>query len=334
MSEIYYVGIDLGTSRTSIATSTGVRLTTDTVIGFAKDVIAQKRFKSNYLLGKDAIDNRLALEMVWPLADGVLQVNNENLKATTLIIQNILNAAIPDKKEGDKIFAAIGVPAKASMDNKTDLLKLSRGLLDKLLIVSEPFAVAYGLDRFDEVLIIDIGAGTADLVRICGTMPKEEDQITLITAGNYLDNEIKTAILSKYPNVQLTKQIIKRIKEKYGYVTASEKIVIKLTENGKPANYDITGLLQECCFKLTDPICGAVQKLVGGFDPEFQEKLRNNVIIAGGGSRLKGIDRAIEKGLEEYGGGDAFIIQDAEFAGAEGSLKMAIEMPSEYWEQL
>jgi rod shape-determining protein MreB len=85
---------------------------------------------------------------------------------------------------------------------------------------------------------------------------------------------------------------------------------------------------------LTDPICEAVQKLVGEFDPEFQEKLRNNVIIAGGGSRLRGIDRAVEKGLEEYGGGDAFTVQDAEFAGAEGSLKMALEMPEEYWEQL
>jgi len=334
MSETYYVGIDLGTSRTSIATSTGVRITTDTVVGFAKDIISQKRFGANYLLGKEAIDNRLALNMVWPLADGVLQVSDKNLKATKLIIQNLLKTAIPDKKKEDKIFASIGVPAQASMTNKTDLVKLSKGLLDKLLVVSEPFAVAYGLDRFDEVLIVDCGAGTVDLVRIHGSMPEEEDQLTLTTAGNYLDEIITDAILTKYPNVQLTKQIIKRIKEKFGYVTASDKVVIELTEKGKPANYDITGLLQDCCFKLTNPICEAVQQLVGEFDPEFQEKLRNNVIIAGGGSRLRGIDRAVEKGLEEYGGGDATTVQDAEFAGAEGSLKMALEMPEDYWEKL
>jgi rod shape-determining protein MreB and related proteins len=334
MSETYFCGIDLGTSRTSIATSTGIRLTTDTVVGYAKDVIAQKRFGANYLLGKDAIDNRLALRMVWPLADGVLQISDENIKSTTLIIQNIIKTAIPDKKSDDKIFASIGLPAQASMTNKTDVLRLSKGLVDKLLIVSEPFAVAYGLDRFDEVLICDVGAGTVDLVRIKGTMPEDEDQVTLTTAGNYLDTEIEKAILVKYPKVQLTKQIIKRIKEKYGYVTASEKVLIKLTENGKPADYDITGLLQDCCFKLTNPICVAVQDLVGGFDPEFQEKLRNNVIVAGGGSRLRGIDRAIEMGLQEYGGGEVITVQDAEYAGAEGSLKMALEMPEEYWEQL
>jgi len=334
MSETYYVGIDLGTSRTSIATSTGVRLTTDTVVGFAKDVISKKRFGAPYLLGKDAIDNRLALRMVWPLADGVIQVSDDNIKAVQIILNNIIDDAIPDRKTDDIIFAAVGVPAQASIGNKTDILKISKGLMNKLLIVSEPFAVAYGLDRFDEVLIVDIGAGTVDLVRIHGSIPEEDDQLTLTTAGNYLDKVITDAILAKYPNVQLTKQIIKKIKEKYGYVTVSETVKVRLTEKGKPNDYDITGLLQECCFKLTDPICEAVQKLVGEFDPEFQDRLKNNIIIAGGGSRLRGIDRAIEKGLEEYGGGDVSTVQDAEFAGAEGSLKMALEMPDEYWEKL
>jgi len=334
MSETYYVGIDLGTSRTSIATSTGVRLTTDTVVGYSKDVISKKRFGVDYLLGKDALANRLALDMVWPLADGVLQSNTRHVDSVRIIIRDILVKSIPDLKDDDKVFAAIGVPAKASMKNKTDLLKAANGLVDKLLIVSEPFAVAYGLDRFDEVLVVDIGAGTADLICIKGHLPEAEDQVTLTTAGNYLDGKITEAILSRHPNVQLTPQIIKKIKEKYGYVTVSEDVSVTLTEKGKPSVYDITGLLQECCFMLTDPICEAVQELVGNFDPEFQEKLRHNVIVAGGGSRLRGIDRAIEKGLEEYGGGEATIVQDAEFAGAEGSLKMALEMPEQYWEEL
>ena len=336
MGEKYYVGIDLGTSRTSIATSTGVRLTTVSCVGYPKDLISQKRFGKSYLLGQDAIDNRLALTVEWPLADGVIKEKNEAANdATKLILQDIINRAIPDKKSDDTILAAIGVPAQASILSKKIIVDITSGFIDKILIVSEPFAVAYGLDRFDECMIVDCGAGTIDLVRIHGTMPEEEDQITLNTAGNFLDSQLTTGILAEYPGVQLTSQIIKRIKEKHGYVSdTSDKVVVRLTDKGVQGEYDITDVLQSSCLKMTDPICSAVQKLVGGFDPEFQEKIRNSIIVAGGGSRLKGIDRAIEKGLAKYGGGDVVCVQDSEFGGAVGALKMALEMPQNYWEKL
>lgn len=227
------------------------------------------------------------------------------------------------------------VPAQANISNKKSLISLSQGLVDKILLVSEPFAVAYSIDRFDECLIVDIGAGTTDLCRMHGTMPDADDQLTLTYAGNFLDNELTRAIIQKYPNVQLTPQIITRIKEKHGFVyDVSEPVIVTLTEQGIPRTYDITDVLQTSCLKLTDPISKAVQQLIGSFDPDFQEKLRHNIIVAGGGSRLKGIDRAIEKSLEPYGGGNVISVQDAEYCGSMGTLKMCIEMPEEYWEQV
>lgn len=332
----YYAGIDLGTSRTSIATSTGVRLSTGTCVGYPKDIVSSKRVQGrSYLLGQEALQNRLALNLVWPLAHGVLKENDSKaLQAVQLILRDIITQAIPDRKEGDEIFAAIGVPAQASMENKRDMLAVTKDLVNKILIVSEPFAVAYGLDRFDEALVVDIGAGTIDLARIHGSMPEEGDQMTLQTAGNFLDGKITEAILKAHPEVQLTPQIIRKIKEKHGYVRASEGVMVKLTEKGIPDSYDITDLLKFCCLQMTDPICEAVQELVGAFDPEFQEALRNNVIVAGGGSRLRGIDVAIERGLDQYGGGSAECTQDPEFGGAIGALKMSLEMPEEYWEKL
>lgn len=332
--DAYYVGIDLGTSRTSIATSTGVRLTTISCVGYPKDVISQKRLGKSYLLGQEALDNRLAVRMVWPLAEGVVREEDDAIEATRLILQDIIHKSLPDVEPG-KIHAAIGVPAKASIESKKLLINMSKDVVGKLLIVSEPFAVAYNLDRFDETLVIDIGAGTVDLCRIHGSLPDEDDQLTLKTAGNYLDGEITKEILGAYPGVQLTPQIIKKIKEKHGYVSNPlDKISVTLTEKGKPSQYDITKLMRECCLKLTDPICAAVQELVGEFDPEFQEKLRNNIVVAGGGSRLKGIDRAIEKSLQDYGGGEVTTVQDAEYCGAVGTLKMAMEMPPSYWEKI
>jgi hypothetical protein len=44
MSETVYLGIDLGTSRTSITTSTGSRETVWSYVGYPKDHVARKKF--------------------------------------------------------------------------------------------------------------------------------------------------------------------------------------------------------------------------------------------------------------------------------------------------
>ncbi len=335
---IYYAGIDLGTSRTSICTSTGKRITVGSCVGFPKDVISQKRFGKPYLLGDEALHNRLALNLVFPLADGVIekgQGHKRAKQAVTLILTNLLNRVFADKQPDDQVYAAIGVPAQASIDSRKEVLDAVAGVVDKVLIVSEPFMVAYGMDIFEEALIVDIGAGTVDLCRIQGTLPEAEDQLSLTTAGDYLDKHIAQRLLAKYPKVQITKAIIKQLKEKFGYAdTPNLEATYTLTVAGKPAQFIVGDVLAEAVHEIVAPICQAVGQLVGSFDPEFQARLRANIVIAGGGSRLRGIDRAIERALTDYGGGSVRCTEDPEFGGAIGALKMALEMPEDLWEQI
>jgi rod shape-determining protein MreB len=335
MPATFQVGIDLGTSRSTITTSTGQRFTTATCVGYCKDVIARKRFGCDYLLGEEAVANRLALNMVWPLADGVVCEDAAAMKATGLVLQHLLEQVLPGRQPDDQVYAAIGVPAQASLRSKKVIVQIARPLVDKLLIVSEAFAVAYALDRFDECLIVDIGAGTTDLCRMHGAFAEEDDQITLTEAGNYLDQILHDAILQQYPDVQLSAKIVRTIKEKYGYISdTAEPVTVQLTRQGIPGEYDLAEVLQQSCLQLAQPISRAIQTLVGSFDPDFQEALRHNIIIAGGGSRLQGIDKAIEKSLETYGGGRAVCVDDAEFCGSTGTLKLCADMPDDYWEQL
>ena len=77
-----------------------------------------------------------------------------------------------------------------------------------------------------------------------------------------------------------------------------------------------------------------IQKLVSTFDPEFQHRIRSRVIVSGGGSQVYGLQEALEKGLEELGGGKVVIVDDAVYAGSQGALKLAQEMPEDYWQQL
>ena len=63
---VLYLGIDLGTSRTSISGSNGVRGTTGSLVGYPKDHVARKLLKKDVLFGDEALEKRLSLRMFRP----------------------------------------------------------------------------------------------------------------------------------------------------------------------------------------------------------------------------------------------------------------------------
>ena len=59
------------------------------------------------------------------------------------------------------------------------------------------------------------------------------------------------------------------------------------------------------------------------------------IILAGGGSQIKGLDLAIEKEMvERLGGGKVSRIEEPLYGGANGALKIAHDMPPKFWEDL
>ena len=64
---------------------------------------------------------------------------------------------------------------------------------------------------------------------------------------------------------------------------------------------------------------------------EFQAKMRNHVLLGGGGSQIGALGRAIEEALGEYGGGKVTTVEEPQYAGSNGALKIALDMPAEYW---
>lgn len=331
------VGIDLGTSRTALASSNGHRLCVNTCVGKPKDAVSEKLFGKRLLFGEEAMNNRMSVELIYPLGDGVIDTSpskkEDNIAAVQALLRHLLSQVTRDEK--DVIYGVIGMPARASVDNKRLLIDAVRDIFDAVMIVSEPFSVAYGLDILTDALVLDIGAGTMDLCRMHGSLPSEEDQVTIDKAGNYIDKTLYALIQKRYPEAQFSLNMIKQIKETYGYVSDKDECIeVQFTVQGRPRMFDITRELKEACLSIVPDLTEAVCALIASFDPEFQKRLREHVLVGGGGSQMIGLRMIIEKSLNELGGGLVRVVDEPVYAGANGALKIAVEMPASFWEHL
>ena len=334
---VLYLGIDLGTSRTSVTASNGVRETVASYVGYPKDVVSRKLLKKEVLFGDDAVKHRLSLDFFRPLEHGVIKSDDDgarHLKAAKDLIGEIIRLAQP--RTDELIYAVIGAPAQASIHNKDAILQAARETVDSVMLCSEPFSVAYGLDMLDDVLVIDIGAGTTDLCRMHGTMPEDSDQVTITHAGDWVDNRFSELLSDAHPEAQFTVQMVKSIKERHASVAdQAEPALVNLPVDGKPTEFDVTPELRAACQGIVVPIVEGLSQLISTFDPEFQQRLKDRVLLAGGGSLIKGLDTAVEREMHQrLGSGKVLRIEEPVYGGANGALKIAHDMPVDYWEKL
>lgn len=333
--ETLYIGVDLGTFRSVMVSSDGHDEKVLTVIGTPKDQIAKGFLKRDVLFGEEALKNRLALNLFRPLEHGVIKDTADDKKFIAHFITNIIG--LGDPEDYNRVVAVIGAPAEASHVDKTAIFDAAAGSVNACMIISEPFAVAYALDKIEHSLVVDIGAGTTDLCRVYGTIPTPLDQMHINSAGDKIDAEIIAAIQRKYAGAQITKDMARRWKEDYSFVGNSEPdepIIVDFSINGKAMSLDITDCIREACEMIVDPIVSSVKELITGSNPEYHDAFRRNIILAGGGSGIHGLGDMIEHKLADLGDVEVLTVEDPLELGAMGGLRLAMEVPEDMWKNL
>src|SRR5262252_8074968 len=336
-SDTLTVGIDLGTSRSAISTSTGERIVADSFVGWPADMVARKILKRDVLVGKEALDHRTMLDLRRPLERGLIKEGSEkDVQAVRELLRHLLSLVGKKGKEPSSVRAVLGVPAAAMRTNKQHLRDVLKGLFDKLIIVSEPFAVAYGLDALLHSLIIDIGAGTTDFCSMKGRYPTDEDQRTLTVAGDSIDAHLQQLVGDRWPDADFTVFMVRDWKEKWIFVGDAPKdpIVVTVPVRGVPTEIDITAEMKTACESLVPPIVETMYALLAEVSPEFQERVRKNIIVAGGGGLIRNLGPKLQCALEKVGGGVVKVMEDPTYVGADGCLAIARDAPDADWDKL
>lgn len=331
---ILFVGIDLGTSRSAISASNNIREWSESYVGWPKDFIALQVVGKPVLFGSEALENRLSLDLCRPLEHGVIKGGIERSEeAVKEIIKYLIKLAKP--ASGQKIYAVVGVPADTLKVNKLAIRNAVSEFVHSLMVVSEPFAVAYGMNLLNNALVIDIGAGTTDFCIMHGTIPTEEDQKTILTAGDYIDEQLFSYFSEKFPKAKFNKNMVRQFKEQYSFVKEiTDDISVEIPVDGKPVMHNIKNEIKRACESIIPALIETTTEMIARFDPEFQVKIKKNIALAGGGSLIRGIREYIQDALKEYGPCNVICVEDPLFAGSDGALKLAQDMPAKNWESL
>jgi len=333
-NEVLQVGIDLGTYQSTVCASNGVRKVVESLVGWPKDIVSRRVVGKNIVFGEDCHKHKLSLDIYRPLEWGMLKRGASRIEeAARALVRHLIELAEPEAYQ--KVYAVVGAPAEASHYQVGAIREALSGVTEAALIVSEPFAVAYGMGYLNNALIIDIGAGTTDLCLMHGAIPADADQMTINQAGDFIDQQLHQLLQERYPEASFTTKMCRLFKEENSFVGKPEgPVKVTMPVNGVPTSHDITQAMKRACESILPYLKEATKEMVARFDPEFQEELRQRVVLAGGGSRIRGLTEFVQGVLDEIGGGKVIAVDDPFFALADGALAIATDTPLDQWDTL
>src|SRR5262249_20605951 len=130
--------------------------------------------------------------------------------------------------------------------------------------------------------------------------------------------------------------MVREWKEKHSFVgQAPDRVMVTAPVKGVPTELDITNEIKTSCETLLGPTIETMLDLLSRVEPEFQERVRNNIILSGGGGGLiRNLPQALTDALRQVGGGKVTYMQDPVFVGSDGGLALALDAPDSDWEKL
>jgi rod shape-determining protein MreB len=110
--------------------------------------------------------------------------------------------------------------------------------------------------------------------------------------------------------------------------------VVTTAADGKPIEIDITEDMRAACESIVAPIAETARDLVARVEPEYQQRVLNNIILSGGSSLIEGLPEALKIALAGLGKSQITLVQDPVFAGSDGGLAIARDASDGDWEKL
>ncbi len=293
------IGVDLGTSSVLVyVADKGIVVNETSVVAVEKDA------NKVVAIGDDAREmigrNPSNYKIVRPLKDGVIADYE-----VTLVMLKYLIGKVCGKRPLFKPRVAVCIPAKITTVERRAVIEatLEAGARQTYL-VEEPMAAAIGsgLDVSEPIgnMIVDIGGGTTDVAVISlGGMVLSQ---SIKVGGDNCDDAIIRYVRKKY-NLMIGERTAQNVKVSIGeaYVENREFENKSMEVRGRDL---LTGLpkteivtsedIAKALMEPVDLMIGCAREVLENTPPELAVDVsQNGIIMTGGGSLLKGLDRLL-----------------------------------------
>lgn len=300
------VGIDLGTSSVLVyVKDKGIVLREPSVVAIDNNTnkIVRIGKEAQQMLGRTPEN----ISIIRPLKDGVISQYSITLKMLEYFIDRACGHTIIRPRVMICVPSGINEAEEMTVINATNQAGARQTLL-----IEEPVAAAIGagidINKPEGHLVVDIGGGTTDIAVISygGIVVSESIRI----AGNELDEAIMSYMRKRY-KVLIGERTAEEIKIKVGKVF--ETPTKKQMEMSVKGRCLIKGLPKVVTFNANETLDALIDPLTAIIDticlviertpPELLGDIyKNGIVLTGGGSKLTGLDKLIEKttGIRTY----------------------------------
>ena len=301
------VGIDLGTANTLVyVKNKGIVLDEPSVVAIKgkEKRVYEVGANAKKMIGKTPS----SIDAIRPLRDGVIA----DYEITEKMLREFLKLA-HKKKFLTNPRVVICVPAGVTQVEKRAVMDVAKeaGAREAYLI-EEPMAAAIGagLDIFEAAgnMIVDIGGGTSEIAVISlGGIVKTN---SLRIAGDKLDEAI-VQYVRKNHNLIIGEKSAEEIKmsiarayfekdkdEEYNseiYEVRGRNILNGLPRNIKITSKEVYEAIEEHIYQIIEEIKIILEKTPPELSADIYQK---GLVLAGGGARIKGLDRKISEELK------------------------------------
>ena len=132
--------------------------------------------------------------------------------------------------------------------------------------------------------------------------------------------------------------MFRHFKESYSYVGENETGVrVKVPVEGKPRKIEIGKQVGESCNGLLNEVSQSLKTVISKASPQSVFDMLQNIILTGGGSRIRGIDQELQRMLVDDGYEDPDVSissKDVMPFVAIGALKVAKAAREDQWIQV
>jgi rod shape-determining protein MreB len=341
------VGLDWGASKTCIKAAYAgsselvIDETIPTILGYAKDGILDGVLPENAttLFGHEALTHRRHLDLTCPTLDSAASADFARHLRSRLQIT-----------PATQVRAVIAVPATFDGVLRDNLRHTLARHFQSMILLPQPYLAALGYRDESRVIdpdyvdparcsiFIDLGASAINLCLVQGYYPTAEEQLTVDFGGNHFDQLFREALLRNHSNAELSPITVRLLKEKHACAGDHEKpIYADVILAGQRTTLDITQEVATVCDQLLTRLAGAIKTLLMHAAADDVPELLQNIILTGGGSRIRLIDNELARVLANEFDGQTLVTLAGEsykHAVAIGALKAARQAREHHWQQV